>query len=381
MKLGILFILSLLTTILFSQDDPYLIKNIKTSVEVNALAFSPDGSKILAGFKDGSAEIINIESGKTEIKISEHWKGVMDVEWDPKGKYFMTAGDKTIKIWSPDGERIYNMRKHTTTIYTADIDPKGEFMVSGSISPAFKYWDVLKGEFIEDVIGHKQRTTVVCFSRDGEKIASGSSDHTIKIWNAGTREQIMELRGHQEDMFSLDFSPDGKLLASCSKDKTIRIYDLEKGELLKILTGHKNFVTDIEFAPDNLHLVSCSFDMEIRIWEIPTGKNMYSFIDHKKAVIDVCFAPDGKSFASASYDKSIKIWNYTTDIFVDYYFSDEVIEEMEDKEEFLPRQKGEKKADYRIREEKAEQIRLEIYAKYYQLYLEKLNQEIIQGMK
>ena len=381
MKLGILFILSIFTASLFSQDDPYLLKNIKTSQKVNALAYSPDGTKILAGFNDGSAEIIDIKSKKTEVKVSEHWKAVMDVEMDPKGKYFMTAGDNSIKIWSPEGDRIYNMKKHSTTIYTADIDPKGEFMVSGSISPAFKYWDVLKGEYVQDISGHKQRTMAVCYSRDGKKIASASSDHTIKIWDAVTLEEIMELRGHQEDVFAVDFSPNGKFLASCSKDKTIRIYDLEKGDILTILTGHKNFVTDIEFAPDNLHIVSCSFDKEIRIWEIPTKKNMYSFIDHEKAIIDICFAPDGKSFASASHDKTIKIWEYTPDIFVDYYYSDEVIAEMEEMEEFLPKQKGESKADYKIRQAKAEQIRNEIYERYNKLYQEELNARPLPGLK
>ncbi len=123
MKSGILFILSIFTTSLFAQNDPYLVQNIKTSQEVNALAYSPDGAKILAGFNDGSAEIIDIESKKTEVKVSEHWKAIMDVEMDPKGKYFMTAGDNTIKIWSPEGDRIYNMKKDYTTIYNVDIDP------------------------------------------------------------------------------------------------------------------------------------------------------------------------------------------------------------------------------------------------------------------
>ena len=380
MKTGIILLLSFVTINLFSQDDPYLLKNIKASEEVNAVAFSPDGTNILAGFNDGSAEIINIESGKTEVRVEDHWKAIMDVEWDPNGKYFMTAGDNTIKIWSPEGERIYNMKKHTTTIYTADIDPSGKFLISGAVSPAFKYWDVLKGEFKRDVIGHTDRTMAVCYSRDGKKMASGSSDHTIKIWDAESFNVILELKGHANDMFALDFSPDGKLLASCSKDKTIRIYDLEKGELLRILTGHKNFVMDIEFAPDNLHLVSCSFDKEIRIWEIPTGKNMYSFIDHKIAVTDICFSPDGSMIASASHDKTIKIWKYTPEIFVDFYYIDEIIGEMEEMDEFLPKQKGESKSDYHARQENAAQIKKDIYEKFYERYKLEIANSTLPGM-
>ncbi|MCF8379474.1 MAG: WD40 repeat domain-containing protein [Bacteroidales bacterium] len=380
MKTFIILILIFLSSNLYSQKDPYLLKNIKASDRVNAIAFSPDGAKILAGFNDGSAEIIDIASGKTEVKVADHWKGVMDVEMDPKGKYFMTAGDNTIKIWSPEGDRIYNLKKHTTTIYTADIDPSGTYMISAAVSPAFKYWDVLKGEFKEDVMTTGDRTMTVRYSRDGKRIASGSSDHIITIWDAESFEKIMELKGHSDDIFAVDFSPNGKLLASCSKDKTIRIYDLEKGELLRILSGHKNFVMDVEFAPDNQHLVSCSFDNEIRIWEVPTGKNMYSFIDHELAVTDICFSPDGSQIASASHDETIKIWKYTSEIFVDFYYSDEVIAEMEEMEEFRPKEKAESKSDYLQRQEKAAQLKSEIYAKYYERYKKAIADSSLPGM-
>jgi WD40 repeat protein len=180
------------------------------------------------------------------------------------------------------------------------------------------------------------------------------------------------MNAHSQDIYGVAFSPDDKYLASCSKDKTIRVYDLEKGELYKILSGHRNFVMDIEFAPDGMHLISCSFDKEIRIWEIPTGKSIYSFIDHEAEVTDLCFAPDGKSFASASYDKTIKIWNYSPEIFVDYYYSADIVDEMEKEEIFSPRRSGESKADFMNRETLASARKKQIYEEYYQKYLEEL---------
>ncbi len=176
-----------LSVSLFSQTDPYLIQSIRKGDEVNCVAFSPDGNRIIAGYSDGSAKIIDWASGKVEVEVKGHWKAVNVVAFDPKGRYFMTAGDNTIKIWSPEGQQIYNLKNHTTTIVSADIDTSGEFMVSGAISHIFKQWNVLKGEMIRNFDGHTDVAMAVCYSRDGKKIASGSGDHTIKIWDSRHR--------------------------------------------------------------------------------------------------------------------------------------------------------------------------------------------------
>ncbi len=357
---------------LHSQDDPYLLKEIKAGDKVNAICYFPDGKKILIGLMDGTAEIIDLESGKTDFSFKEHWKGIMDVDVAPGAKFYMTAGDNTIKVWSPEGKEISRMPGHTTTIYSAQIDPSGKYIVSGAINKVFKFWEIKTGKLLYDMKGHTDVVMAVAFSHDGTRIASGSGDNTIRIWETGTDKEIMQLKGHLKDIYDVKFSHDGKYLASCSKDKTIRIYDLEKGELYKTLTGHKDFVLDIEFAPGDLHLISCSFDKEIKLWEIPTGKSLYSFIDHDEEVIDLCFAPDGKSFASASHDKTLKIYNYSPEIFVDYYFSNEIVKELEKNDLFLPRQKGESRKDYSVREEEAKKVKDQIYERYYTRYLEEL---------
>ena len=125
---------------------------------------------------------------------------------------------------------------------------------------------------------------------------------------------------------------------------------------------------DVEFSKDGLHLISCSFDQTIRLWEVPTGKCLYTFFDHKGPVMDLCFSPDGKTFASASSDESVKLWNFSNEIFVDYYYSPQVVGEMQAKE-FLPKQKGESRDDYDKRKIKAAEMKKEIYQRYYEKYL------------
>jgi WD40 repeat protein len=354
---------------LFAQPDPYLLKDFK---KINSPAicvtFSPDGKSLLAGYNDGFARIINIQDGSYSDAFGDHRKGVKAVEMSSSGKFIITAGDNNLKCWNTSFEQLYVMKDMTTTIMSADLDSSGSYIVAGEFNKTFKLFDAIKGEKIAGFRGHTDVAMTVCFNHDGSKIASASGNGNIRIWDRATQQLLGQLSGQTDDIYSLAFSDDDKYLASGAKDKTINLYDLQNFQLINTLKGHTNQVMDVEFSKDGLHLLSASFDKSIRIWEVKTGKCLYSFIDNKDAVLDVEFSPDGKTFASASFDQSIKLWNFSHEIMVDYYYSPQVITEMQDRV-FLPKQKGESKDNYEARQIRAAAMKKEIYERYYQKYL------------
>ncbi len=364
--------LLLTTSTLFAQPDPYLLKNFKkANSPAICVSFSPDGNSLLAGYNDGNARIITINNGSFSEAFGGHWKGVKAVEMSAGGKFIITAGDNTLKCWTPAGEQIYVIKEMTTTIMSADLDSSGRYIAAGEFNKTFKLYDALKGEKISDFRGHTDVAMTVCFNHDGSKIASASGNGNIRIWDRETQVILAQLNGQSQDIYSLAFSDDDHYLASASKDKTINIYDLKTFKLIMVLKGHTNQVMDVEFSKDGLHLLSASFDHSIRLWEVKTGKCLYTFIDNKDVVMDVEFSPDGKTFASASFDQSVKLWNFSHEIMVDYYYSPQVIEEMQDPL-FLPKQKGESKDIFETRQAKAAAMKKEIYEKYYERYLKDL---------
>ncbi len=370
------YFLSLLALILsanlFAQPDPYLLHDLK---KVNSpavcVSYTPDGKSLVVGYNDGNARLISIEDEKYGEAFGGHWKGVKAAEMSRNGKFIITAGDNTLKCWTPDGQQIWINKEMTTTIMSADIDSSGKYLVAGEFNKTFKLFDAITGDKISDFRGHTDVAMTVCFSPDGSKIASASGNGDIRIWDRESQTLLAQLNGQSQDIYSLAFSDDGKYLASGSKDKTINIYDLQKYKLFTVLKGHTNQIMDVGFSRDGLHLVSTSFDKSIRIWEIPTGKCLYTFIDHKEPVLGVAFSPDGTTFATASFDETVKVWSFSHEIFVDYYYSPEVIEEM-DNIVFHERQKGESKDNYEKRQARAAIKKQEIYDRYYEKYMNDL---------
>ena len=348
----------------FAQPDPYLLNDFrKVNAEALSLAYSADGKMLLAGFNDGSARLIDLGKNEVVLTVKDHWKGVVAVDMDPKGNFFITAGDNTIKVWTIRGVQVHNL-KETSTIWSAHLDSSARYLVSGAINKVFKVFDVIEGKKIMDYKDHGDIVMAARFSPDGKLIASASADHSLKIREFESGEILMTLPSHGEDIYALAFSRDGKLLASGSKDKRIRIYNLEEKKFINELKGHMGYVMGVEFSPDGRYLLSCSFDQTIRLWDVETGNMIYSFIDHKLQVTDICFSPDGKSFASASMDKTIKIWDFSPEILVNYFFGDELNEEISRHREFLPRQKGETKSAYDERTVRANELKKGFITKY-----------------
>jgi len=369
------FIIS--SSLVFAQPDPYLLSDFK---KVNSpavcVSFSPDGQCLIAGYNDGNARIIEIANRSYSEAFGGHWKGVKAAEMSSNGKFVFTAGDNTLKCWTPSGEQLWVNKEMTTTIMSADLDTSGRYIVTGEFNKTFKLFDALNGKKKADFRGHTDVAITVCFNYGGTKIASASGNGNIRIWDRDSQQVLAELNGQSQDIYSLAFSDDDRYLASGSKDKTINIYDLKDNNLVRVLKGHTNQIMDVEFSKDGNYLLSASFDHSIRLWEVQTGKCLYSFIDNKDAILDVEFSPDGKTFATASYDQSVKIWEFSHEIMVDYYYSPQVIEEMQDRV-FLPKQKGETKEGFESRQIKASALKKEIYDRYYEKYLGDLKNETL----
>ncbi len=365
---------------LYSQKDPYLLKDLKKfKSETLSVTYSPDGKQLLAGFNDGSAMLIDVETEAVLLTLKDHWKGVVEVVMDPLSRYFITAGDNTIKVYTMEGVLVHNLKDQTSTIWSVDTDNTGQYLITGAISRIFKLFDVIEGKKIADFSDHTDVVMAACFSPDGKLIASASPG-TVKIRELATQEIIMTFPSHSEDIYVITFSPDGKLLATGSKDKTIRLYDTELKKQVAEYKGHKDLIMDMAFSPDGTYLLSCSFDQTVRLWEVPTGKTLYTFIDHSLQVTGIAFHPDGRRFATTSMDKTIKIWDLSPDIFAGFYFHDEIAGELNNYADlFQPRQKGEAKQDFEARNAKAQEVRKEVYGRYYEKYRECLGEKRLPG--
>ncbi|MDJ0773066.1 MAG: WD40 repeat domain-containing protein, partial [Mastigocoleus sp. MO_167.B18] len=120
-----------------------------------------------------------------------------------------------------------------------------------------KIWNLVTGELIRTLEGHKGKVSSVAISPDGQTFVSGSHDRTIKLWNLATGEEIRTFisssnnssKAHSQWVSCLAISPDGNILASGSGDRSIKLWSLVTGEEIDTLRGHSGYITSLSFSP------------------------------------------------------------------------------------------------------------------------------------
>ena len=165
-------------------------KRIKTfetnQAWVNALAFSPDGERLVAGLNGHSdnLRVWDVATGEQVLTLNGHTRSLSAVTFSPDGKRIATAGgDRTARIW------------HASS---------GQLLLT---LPVYKEWPV----------------RCIAFTPDGSRLVT-SGDSIVKIWDARPPSPELSI---ERDAVSLLHFLDAKgilkpaVIESIRADKTI----------------------------------------------------------------------------------------------------------------------------------------------------------------
>jgi WD40 repeat protein/serine/threonine protein kinase/Tfp pilus assembly protein PilF len=281
---------------------------------VVAVAFGPDGRTVLTRSQDKTARIWSAASGKEITPPLRHRRGVLAAAFSPDGKTVLTGGsDSTARLWSAvTGKEIIPPLTHQRQVIAVAFSPDGKTVLSGSFDKTARMWSAVTGKEITTPLRHQESVDLVAYSPDGQIVVTGCFDGTARVWSAATGKEITPPLRHQGRVGPVAFSPDGKTVLTASIDGTARLWLAANSKEITSPLRHKDWVRAVAFSPDGMTVLTGSEDSTARVWSAATGKEITSPLRHQGSVGAVAISPDGKTVLTGSDDHTARLWSVAT---------------------------------------------------------------------
>ncbi len=340
---------------------------VKTVLPPWSVTFSPDGTRLAMGGKEGMVRILDAADGRERaalFAVSQNVSGlafgadgrrlhavgwgmgavfVFDPARDPRGRGFSVSDDQIGALtFDREGLRIRQIYwsggmlsavdpvdgseriERTFPVTESRSWPRGDFAFSrggGRLAAPTRrdpavigVWDVALGGPVAVLGRSSGPVTAVAFGPDEQSLASASvagpeGRSIVTLWHLPSGRAIRTFRASPGPVFALAFSRDGRKVAAGGGTSRgpgwVAAWDAETGAVLGTL-DRVGLVNSLAFHPDGAWLaVADHGQRKVHLWELAAGTLITN--PGPTSVSFVEFTPDGNRLAALGYDGNVHL--------------------------------------------------------------------------
>jgi WD40 repeat protein len=304
---------------------------------VRNLAFTPDGTRIVAGGARGGG-VFGISDGKVQPggSLSGVRKEVLAVAVSPDGKTLAVVdGSGSLYLYDASSLALLatvpkaHSGKATAVTFTAD----GAYVLTGGEDGKVKAWTPRGAPFAEVSKGspHKDAVVFLAGVPPGRNVLSVGQDRRVVLWQVDTQQALrptlvdmdvhsaalggggqvlalglQTLQGNLHRGMGLSNSP----LANAHEiraDDRVRLIDAGSGAQVRDLEGEEQDLETVGVTPDGRFVATAGSGASASVWDAATGK-LITRIPFNEPVSALAFSPDGHWMATGTEKGALSLY-------------------------------------------------------------------------
>jgi WD40 repeat protein len=292
------------------HKDPNVNKDHKGVVY--ALAFSPDGTSLASGGKDGALFLRDLAGQRIPLLEGPNALPVHSLAFSPDGSVLVGGGFGWLGYrQAPSGSwSVFGPMKTTPTNALALLDESTLAVGTGDrVRPTagtLELWDLPSGRRRSPHFMEPNGVRAIAVCPDRRMVAWATGHRKLCVWEI-VKSKPIEF-AQPKPCPAVALSPDGIHLAA-AVDYTVKLFNVEKQQERMELRGHKAPVWTLAFSPDGNTLATGSFDQTVKFWDVATGREKTTFKWPIGRVYCLAYAPDGLRMAAGGDSGSVVIWD------------------------------------------------------------------------
>ena len=283
-------------------------------IEVNGLAFSPDGQELATAGDDGTVRIWNLASLSERLMFIAHPTKAFQVVYTHDGSELIVCGDDPIirAFDTKSGQSKYTLEGHEKTIQCLLLDHDGQTLISTSNDHDVRFWDLSKRIQSWSFRSSSDVTSVV-FDRKRNLLVIGNSGGLLQSLDVHDNRELASAK-HLDKVGALAVHPDGLLLAAGDSGGQIRLRGLDPqgnfvGDQHQPWQAHQGIIYSLCWSHDGSRLISTGQDGRVMSWNLTEVRPDTSNTLELHVSTHSCLVPGTTSVLAKSPFKLV-IWDW-----------------------------------------------------------------------
>lgn len=238
---------------------------------VQSVAYAPNGSSILIGrYFESDAVLWDVATGEVAVRLPMEF--CTSVAFSADATRLMTA-NSAVAIWDArTGARLLDIPGFVN--FNADLSLNGRQVLTGGVGGNVQLWSGVDGLFIDEIAAPDDLISTVGYSSTGSHIFAAWYGGTASLWETSTRRLVRSFATNAK-INCMAYSADGLWFAAGLNNQTAILIDVNSGRVVREFVGHTDEIQAIEFSPDSRFVLTGGWDGTARLWDFEKGQDGY----------------------------------------------------------------------------------------------------------